>query len=306
MAILCLARDFADLKQRLGDIVVGYNVAQQPVTARQLQADGAMAALLRDAVKPNLVQTLEGTLALIHGGPFANIAHGCSSVIAIHCRMKLADYVVTEAGFGADLGAEKFLDIKCRASGLRPHCAVVVATIRALKYHGGASLDSLNREDLVSLQAGLPNLLKHVANLSEAFGLRCVVALNHRTHDTDAEVELLREKLAAYDTPVVVARHWAQGGEGAIDLAHAVVEAAADRGADVACFTRTTCPCGTSWRRWHGASTALPRSSGTGRCAPASTSCRRQDTATCRSASPRPSRRSPATRRCAAPPTATP
>ncbi|MEO6268860.1 MAG: formate--tetrahydrofolate ligase [Lautropia sp.] len=228
MAILCLARDFADLKQRLGDIVVGYSMAQQPVTARQLQADGAMAALLRDAVKPNLVQTLEGTPALVHGGPFANIAHGCSSVIASTAAMKLSDYVVTEAGFGADLGAEKFLDIKCRASGLRPHCAVVVATIRALKYHGGASLDSLNREDLVSLQAGLPNLLKHVANLSEAFGLRCVVALNHRTHDTDAEVELLREKLAAYDTPVVVARHWAQGGDGAIDLAHAVVDAAAD------------------------------------------------------------------------------
>ena len=226
MAILCLARDFADLKQRLGDIVVGYSMSQQAVTARDLQADGAMAALLRDAVKPNLVQTLEGTPALVHGGPFANIAHGCSSVIATSAAMKLADYVITEAGFGADLGAEKFLDIKCRSSGLRPHCAVVVATIRALKYHGGASLDSLNQENLVALQAGLPNLLKHVANLSEVFGLRCVVALNHRTHDTDAEVALLREKLAAYDTPVVVAKHWAHGGEGAVDLARAVVAAA--------------------------------------------------------------------------------
>jgi formate--tetrahydrofolate ligase len=226
MAILCLADNFADLKQRLGAIVVGYTVAQQPVTARDLKADGAMAALLRDAVKPNLVQTLEGTPALIHGGPFANIAHGCSSVIASNAGMKLADYVITEAGFGADLGAEKFFDIKCRESGLRPHCAVIVATVRALKYHGGATLDSLNREDLVSLAAGLPNLLKHVANLTEEFGLRCVVAINHRTHDTDAEVALLREKLAVYDTPVVVARHWAQGGAGAVDLAHAVVAAA--------------------------------------------------------------------------------
>jgi formate--tetrahydrofolate ligase len=184
MAILCLACDFADLKQRLGDIVVGYTPAQHAVTARDLRADGAMAALLRDAVKPNLVQTLEGTPALIHGGPFANIAHGCSSVIATSAGMKLADYVVTEAGFGADLGAEKFIDIKCRASGLRPHCAVIVATIRALKYHGGASLESLNQEDLMSLKAGLPNLLKHVHNLTREFGLRCVVAINHRTHDT--------------------------------------------------------------------------------------------------------------------------
>jgi formate--tetrahydrofolate ligase len=226
MAILCLASNFADLKQRLGDIVVGYTVTQQPVTARELQADGAMAALLRDAVKPNLVQTLEGTPALIHGGPFANIAHGCSSVIATTAGMKLADYVVTEAGFGADLGAEKFLDIKCRECGLRPHCAVVVATIRALKYHGGASLDSLDREDLVALKAGLPNLLKHVSNLTGEFGLRCVVAVNHRTHDTDAEVALLREQLAVHDTPAVVARHWANGGAGAVDLAQAVVAAA--------------------------------------------------------------------------------
>ena len=226
MAILCLARDFADLKQRLGDIVVGYTPAQQAVTARDLRADGAMAALLRDAVKPNLVQTLEGTPALIHGGPFANIAHGCSSVIATTAGMKLADYVVTEAGFGADLGAEKFIDIKCRASGLRPHCAVIVATIRALKYHGGASLETLNQEDLTSLKAGLPNLLKHVHNLTQEFGLRCVVSINHRTHDTDAEVALLREQLAPLGTPVVVARHWAHGGEGAVDLARAVVAAA--------------------------------------------------------------------------------
>ena len=225
MAILCLAGSFADLKKRLGDIVVGYTRLQHPVTARDLQADGAMAALLRDAVKPNLVQTLEGTPALIHGGPFANIAHGCSSVLATRAATRLADYVVTEAGFGADLGAEKFLDIKCRESGLRPHCAVVVATIRALKYHGGAALDSLDREDLVSLQAGLPNLLRHVRNLTDVFGLRCVVALNHRTHDTDAEVALLSGQLAALATPVVVSKHWAQGGAGAVDLAHAVVEA---------------------------------------------------------------------------------
>ncbi len=225
MAILCLAGSFADLKKRLGDIVVGYTRLQHPVTARDLQADGAMAALLRDAVKPNLVQTLEGTPALIHGGPFANIAHGCSSVIATQAGTRLADYVVTEAGFGADLGAEKFLDIKCRESGLRPHCAVVVATIRALKYHGGAALDSLDREDLLSLQAGLPNLLRHVRNLTDVFGLRCVVALNHRTHDTDAEVALLSSQLAALATPVVVSKHWAHGGAGAVDLAQAVVEA---------------------------------------------------------------------------------
>ncbi|MGE0800817.1 MAG: formate--tetrahydrofolate ligase [Lautropia sp.] len=226
MAILCLAGDFADLKRRLGDIVVGYTTGRQPVTARMLGADGAMAALLRDAVKPNLVQTLEGTPALIHGGPFANIAHGCNSVIATRAGLKLADYVVTEAGFGADLGAEKFLQIKCRASGLRPACVVVVATIRALKYHGGAALATLAEENLTALEAGLPNLLKHVSNITEQFGLRCVVAINHRSHDTDAEVDLLRDKLSAFQVPVVVARHWAEGGAGTTDLARQVVELA--------------------------------------------------------------------------------
>ena len=223
MAILCLAQDFADLKARLGDIVVGYTAARTPVTARALKADGSMAALLRDAIKPNLVQTLEGTPALIHGGPFANIAHGCNSVIATRSALRLADYVVTEAGFGADLGAEKFLDIKCRVSGLRPACVVVVATIRALKYHGGAALDALGREDLGALARGLPNLMKHVANITGEFGLRCVVAINHRTQDTDAEVALLRERLADSSVPVVVARHWAEGGAGATGLAQQVV-----------------------------------------------------------------------------------
>ena len=228
MAILCLAKGFADLKQRLGDIVVGYTFNRQPVTARDLQADGSMAALLKDAVKPNLVQTLEGTPALIHGGPFANIAHGCNSVIATEAGLKLADYVVTEAGFGADLGAEKFIDIKCRSAGLTPHCVVLVATIRALKFHGGAALDSLATENLAALEAGLPNLLKHVSNITEQFGLRCVVAINHRTEDTAAEVALLRDRVAAYSVPVVVSRHWAEGGAGAEALAREVVALAAE------------------------------------------------------------------------------
>ncbi len=223
MAILCLSDDFADLKRRLGDIVVGQSRSLQPVTARDLKADGAMAALLRDAVNPNLVQSLEGTPALIHGGPFANIAHGCNSVIATRAALTLADYVVTEAGFGADLGAEKFLDIKCRASGLRPACVVVVATIRALKYHGGAALNTLGTEDLKALDAGMPNLLRHVHNISREFGLRCIVALNHRTEDTAAEIALLRERLAALGIAAVVAKHWAEGGAGAAELAREVV-----------------------------------------------------------------------------------
>jgi formate--tetrahydrofolate ligase len=206
---------------------------------------------LRDAVKPNLVQTLEGTPALVHGGPFANIAHGCSSVIATQAGMKLADYVVTEAGFGADLGAEKFVDIKCRESGLRPHCAVVVATIRALKYHGGAALATLDREDLGALQAGLPNLLRHVSNLTEGFGLRCVVALNHRTHDTDAEVALLREQLAAAGTGHRAAP--------APSIWRMRSSPPPTRPARCASSTRTTCRCWRNSRRWHGASTAPRR-----------------------------------------------
>jgi formate--tetrahydrofolate ligase len=223
MAIFCLSTSLGDLKERLGNIVVGYTREQKPVRARDLEAHGAMTVLLRDAIKPNLVQTLENNPAFIHGGPFANIAHGCNSVIATRSALKLADYVVTEAGFGADLGAEKFVDIKCRKSGLKPDAAVIVATVRALKYHGGADLKTLNHENLAALEKGMANLERHVRNVREAYGLPCVVAINHFTHDTDAEAALIREKMRAQSTPVVVARHWAEGGKGAEDLAREVV-----------------------------------------------------------------------------------
>ena len=223
MAILCLAFDIPDLKRRLAAIVIGHDFDGKPVTARDLKADGAMAALLRDAIKPNLVQTLEGTPALVHGGPFANIAHGCNSVLATRSALKIGDYVVTEAGFGADLGAEKFLNIKCRSSGLVPSCVVVVATIRALKYQGGVALARLGEENLTALADGLPNLMRHVTNMAEGFRRRCVVAINHRTEDTAAEVALLTEHLAQLGIKVVVTRHWAEGGRGAIDLAREVI-----------------------------------------------------------------------------------
>jgi len=223
MAIFCLATSLADLKQRLGNIVVAYTKDQKPVRARDLHAHGAMTVLLKDALKPNLVQTLENTPAIVHGGPFANIAHGCNSVIATRAGLKLADYVVTEAGFGADLGAEKFVDIKCRKSGLRPDACVIVATLRALKYHGGVDLKDLNRENLVALEKGMANLARHVENVRTQYGLACVVAINHFTHDTAAEIALLERTLSAPDTPVVVAKHWAHGGAGAEDLARAVV-----------------------------------------------------------------------------------
>jgi len=223
MAILCLARDLRDLKARLGRIVVGQTRDLQPITASQLKAQGAMTALLRDAIKPNLVQTLENNPALIHGGPFANIAHGCNSVIATRAALKLADFVVTEAGFGADLGAEKFIDIKCRQSGLRPDVVVLVATVRALKFHGGADLKALQGEDLVRLDAGVANLERHVNNVQLHYGLPCVVALNHFVHDTEAEVALLTRKMAALGVPLVLSRHWAEGGRGAEGLAREVV-----------------------------------------------------------------------------------
>ena len=224
MAIFCLATSLKDLKQRLGNIVVGYTRAQKPVTACDLKAHGAMAVLLKDALKPNLVQTLENNPAILHGGPFANIAHGCNSVLATRAGLKLADYVVTEAGFGADLGAEKFIDIKCRKSGLRPDAVVIVATLRALKFHGGVGVKELNHENLGALAKGLANLEKHVHNVREHFGLPCVVSVNNFTFDTDAERELLRSRLSQHDTPVVFARHWAEGGKGAEDVAHAVVD----------------------------------------------------------------------------------
>ena len=226
MAILCLADGIADLKARLAEIVVGHRGDGAPIRARELGAVGAMAALLRDAMQPTLVQSLEGTPALVHGGPFANIAHGCNSVIATRSAMKLGDYAVTEAGFGADLGAEKFIDIKCRAAGLRPAAAVVVATVRALKYHGGVEVRDVEREDIGALERGLPNLVRHLDNL-RAFGLPCVVAINHRAHDTEAEIALLERRVGEMGVPVEVARHYADGAAGAEGLARAVVAAAA-------------------------------------------------------------------------------
>ena len=224
MAIFCLATSIKDLKERLGNIVVAYTKDQKPVRSRDLNAHGAMTVLLKDALKPNLAQTLENNPAFIHGGPFANVAHGCNSVIATQASLKLGDYVVTEAGFGADLGAEKFVDIKCRKSGLRPDACVLVATIRALKFHGGADLKNLNSEDLAALEKGLTNLERHVKNVTQHYGLPCVVCINHFTHDTEAEVKLLQDKLAKLGVNVVLAKHWAHGGAGAEDLAHAVVK----------------------------------------------------------------------------------
>ncbi|MEY4253076.1 MAG: hypothetical protein RLZZ566_546 [Pseudomonadota bacterium] len=223
MAIFCLATSLADLKIRLGRIVVAYNTDGAPVLASDLQAQGAMTALLKDALAPNLAQTLENNLAFIHGGPFANIAHGCNSVIATSTAAKLADYVVTEAGFGADLGAEKFIDIKCRKAGLQPSAVVLVATVRALKYHGGVAVKDLGSENIPALEKGMVNLERHLHNIRQHFGLPCVVAINHRTEDTAAEIAVLEKACAVYGAQVVVARHWAQGGAGAVDLAHAVV-----------------------------------------------------------------------------------
>ncbi len=223
MAVLCLSSSITDLKARLGRIIVGYTYDEQPVTAADLKADGAMAALLKDALKPNLVQTLEGTPTFVHGGPFANIAHGCNSVIATKMAMKLGDYAVTEAGFGADLGAEKFLDIKCRMAGLTPSAVVVVATIRALKMHGGLAKTELGSENLEALEKGIPNLLRHVANIKEVYGLPSVVAVNRFPTDTDKEVELIIEKCRALGVNVVLSTVWAEGGKGGEALAQEVV-----------------------------------------------------------------------------------
>ncbi|MBU6313155.1 MAG: formate--tetrahydrofolate ligase [Actinomycetales bacterium] len=224
MAIFCLATSLEDLKTRLGNIIVGYNREKEPIRARDLDADGAMTVLLKDAFNPNLVQTLEHTPAFVHGGPFANIAHGCNTVVATRGAMKLADYVVTEAGFGADLGAEKFIDIKCRKSGLRPSAAVIVATIRALKYHGGADLKTITDEDLGALEKGIVNLQRHIENVRDVYGVNCVVSINRFTSDTDAEIDLLTRLVAESGADVVLATHWADGGAGAEDLARKVVE----------------------------------------------------------------------------------
>ena len=225
MAILCLAINRADLKKRLGRIIIGYKSDRiTPVYASDLNAQGAMAALLKDAINPNLVQTLENNIAIIHGGPFANIAHGCNTVTATKTALKLADYVVTEAGFGADLGAEKFIDIKCRMSGLTPSAVVLVATIRALKFHGGVVKDDLNQENLVALEQGFVNLERHYHNITQHYGLPCVVCINHFTFDSDAEIALLQQQCVALGASCIVSKHWAKGGAGAEDLAQSIID----------------------------------------------------------------------------------
>ena len=223
MAVLCLASDIIDLKERLGKMIVAYTYDDEPVTAADLKADGAMAALLKDALKPNLVQTLEHTPAFIHGGPFANIAHGCNSVIATKMALKLGDYTVTEGGFGADLGAEKFLDIKCRKAGLKPSAVVVVATVRALKHHGGVAKTELNNENLEALEKGLPNLLQHVENITTVFGLPCVVAINRFPFDSEAELQLIADKCKELGVNVALSEVWGKGGDGGVELAKEVV-----------------------------------------------------------------------------------
>jgi formate--tetrahydrofolate ligase len=223
MAVLSLSSDITDLKERCGRIIVGYTYGGEPVTAHDLKAEGAMAALLKDALKPNLVQTLEGTPAFVHGGPFANIAHGCNSVTATRMALKIGDYIVTEAGFAADLGAEKFLDIKCRMAGLKPDAVVMVATVRALKYHGGVAKADLNEENLEALEKGLPNLLQHVSNIKDVYGLPCVVAINAFPTDTKAELDLVEAKCRELGVNVALSEVWAKGGEGGKALAEEVV-----------------------------------------------------------------------------------
>ena len=223
MAIFCLATSISDLKERLGKIVVGYTRDQKPILARDLKAHGAMTVLLKDALAPNLVQTLENNPAIIHGGPFANIAHGCNSVIATRTALKLGDFVVTEAGFGADLGAEKFIDINCRKAGLKPDAAVIVATVRALKYHGGIEVPDLPKENVEALIKGMANLERHIANVRDRFGLPCVVSINHRAEDTPAEIQALHERASHLGVKVVTAKHFAEGSAGATELAHEVV-----------------------------------------------------------------------------------
>lgn len=224
MATFCLSNNLSELKEKLGDIVVAYDYSGEPVTARELNANGAMAAILKDALKPNLVQTLEGTPAIIHGGPFANIAHGCNSIIATKMALHMSDFVVTEAGFGADLGAEKFLDIKCRKAGIRPDAVVIVATVRALKYNGGVAKDKLNNENLEALEAGIPNLLKHIENITKVFKLPTVVAINKFPLDTQAEIDLVERKCKELGVNVAISEVWAKGGEGGIEVAKEVLK----------------------------------------------------------------------------------
>ena len=224
MAIVCLSENIEDLKQRLGNILIGYNKKGEPIYAKQLNAQGAMTVLLKDAIKPNLVQTLEHTPAIVHGGPFANIAHGCNSIIATRMALKLGDYVITEAGFGADLGAEKFLDIKCRKAGLKPDAVVLVATIKAIKYHGGIEKDKIQEENLEGLAKGMDNLYRHIDNLKNKYGLNVIVALNRYTQDTQKEIDFIEEKLKAKGIELSLVEGWAKGGEGAIDIANKLVK----------------------------------------------------------------------------------
>jgi formate--tetrahydrofolate ligase len=229
MAILCLSNTLKELKQRLGSILVGYARDGRAVFARELNAHGAMTALLKDALRPNMVQTLENNPVFVHGGPFANIAHGCNTVIATKTALKMADFVVTEAGFGADLGAEKFIDIKCRKAGIQPDAVVLVATVRALKSHGGVAVKELTQENLAALEAGFVNLARHLSNVQEQFGLPCIVAINHFVSDSDAEIALLKQKVEALGSTAIICKHWAEGGKGAETLAHAVIDVL-DRG----------------------------------------------------------------------------
>ena len=224
MAIVCLSENLEDLKTRLGNIIIGYTKNEEPIYAKQLKAEGAMAVLLKDAIKPNLVQTLEHTPAIVHGGPFANIAHGCNSIIATRMALKLSDYVITEAGFGADLGAEKVLDIKCRKSGLKPDAVVLVATIKAIKYHGGVEKENIQEENIEGIENGLDNLYRHIDNLKNKFGLNVIVALNRYTSDTEKEIEFLRNKLEEKGVELSLVEGWAKGGEGAIDIANKIVK----------------------------------------------------------------------------------
>ena len=224
MAILCLSENIEELKEKLGNIIIGFNSKKEPIYAKQLNAQGAMAVLLKDAIKPNLVQTLEHTPAIIHGGPFANIAHGCNSIIATKLAMKLADYTITEAGFGADLGAEKFLDIKCRKAGIKPDAVVIVATIKALKYHGGIEKDKINEENLTGLKNGMNNLYKHIENIKEKFGLNVIVAINKYSTDTETEINYIKEELSEKNIEASLVEGWEKGGEGAIDIAEKLVK----------------------------------------------------------------------------------
>ena len=224
MAVLCLAENLKDLKQKLGNIIIGYNKKEEPIYVKQLKAEGAITVLLKDAIKPNLVQTLEHTPALVHGGPFANIAHGCNSVIATKTALKLADYTITEAGFGADLGAEKFLDIKCRKTGLKPDAVVIVATIKAIKYHGGVEKEKIQEENIEGIEKGIDNLYKHIDNIKNKFGLNVIVALNKYASDTEKEIEYIKEKLANKNIELSVVEGWAKGGDGAIDIANKLVK----------------------------------------------------------------------------------